>query len=172
MKTIERTVTTSLELERRTTFADGTLPVVSAPFNPNRPRATIQIVDDKENIESPRRTGTGLLSLKRVTSFATKPAQRRARKPKLLVLREEKDRFDAMRHIQQNTAKFKRWYALCASVTAFGLLWCLGAFVFWRCERLTQDMTYFQALYFCYVSLLTIGECTRTLSNTGCAVVC
>ena len=32
-----------------------------------------------------------------------------------------------------------------------------GAIVFWQAEKNTQGMTYFQALYFCYVSLLTIG---------------
>lgn len=43
------------------------------------------------------------------------------------------------------------------SVTAFGLLWCVGAIGFWKAEAKTQGLTYFQALYLCYVSLLTIG---------------
>ena len=38
-----------------------------------------------------------------------------------------------------------------------GLLWCVGAVVFWKAEHYTQNLSYFQALYFCYVSLLTIG---------------
>ena len=38
-----------------------------------------------------------------------------------------------------------------------GLLWCVGAVVFWRVEQESQHLSYFQALYFCYVSLLTIG---------------
>ncbi|EME47336.1 hypothetical protein DOTSEDRAFT_166301 [Dothistroma septosporum NZE10] len=75
----------------------------------------------------------------------------------LLLLREEKDRFDAMRKIQHSTSRFKNWYALFLSVTAFGVLWCVGAVVFWQCEKGVQGMTYFQALYFCYVCLLTIG---------------
>ncbi|KZF23493.1 voltage-gated potassium channel [Xylona heveae TC161] len=78
-------------------------------------------------------------------------------KAKLILLRAEKDRFLAMRNIQRSMARFKRWYALSLSVTAFALLWCLGAVVFWRAEREVQGMTYFKALYFCYVSLLTIG---------------
>jgi potassium channel subfamily K len=81
----------------------------------------------------------------------------KARKPKLLLLREEKDRFDAMRRIQKQTASFKKWSTLCFTIVAFGLMWCLGALVFWLCERHVQDMTYFNALYFCYVCLLTIG---------------
>ena len=38
-----------------------------------------------------------------------------------------------------------------------GLLWCVGAVGFWRAESKSQGLSYFQALYFCYVSLLTIG---------------
>lgn len=38
-----------------------------------------------------------------------------------------------------------------------GLLWCVGAVGFWQAEQKTQSLTYFEALYFCYVSLLTIG---------------
>lgn len=79
------------------------------------------------------------------------------RKPKLILLKEEKDRFEAMRKIEHSTDKFKRWWRLTLSVTAFGILWCIGAVVFWQCEKNVQGMTYFQGLYFCYVSLLTIG---------------
>ena len=62
-----------------------------------------------------------------------------------------------MRSIQHNTTKWKAWYALSLSVTAFGILWCVGALVFWQAEKETQGMSYFEGLYFCYVSLLTIG---------------
>lgn len=79
------------------------------------------------------------------------------RKPKLILLKEEKDRFDAMRRIEHQTDRFRRWWRLALSVVAFGLLWCVGAIVFWQVERHTQGLTYFQSLYFCYVSLLTIG---------------
>jgi potassium channel subfamily K len=84
-------------------------------------------------------------------------ALRSNRKPRLLLLREEKDRFEAMRKIQHNTAKWKRWYALTVSVIAFSTLWCVGAVIFWQAEKKAQDITYFEALYLCYVSLLTIG---------------
>lgn len=76
---------------------------------------------------------------------------------KLLLLKEEKDRFDAMREIQANTHKFEKYWALSMSVMAFGLLWLLGALVFKIVEHREQGLSYFQALYFCYVSLLTIG---------------
>lgn len=62
-----------------------------------------------------------------------------------------------MRDIQQSTNRFKRWYSLSMSVIAFGILWCIGAVVFWQLEKESQGMTYYQALYFCYVCLLTIG---------------
>lgn len=62
-----------------------------------------------------------------------------------------------MRKIQDSTQKWKRWYALTISIIAFGILWCVGAVIFWQAERRSQDITYFEALYLCYVSLLTIG---------------
>lgn len=84
--------------------------------------------------------------------------QRRAdRRQKLLLLKEEKDRFDAMREIQADTKRFRQYYALSMSVLAFGILWCIGALVFMFAERREQNLTYFESLYFCYVSLLTIG---------------
>ena len=76
---------------------------------------------------------------------------------KALIMREEKDRFDQMRKIQHDAGQFKKWYALGISTTMFALLWCVGAVVFWQVEHETQGLSYFEALYFCYVSLLTIG---------------
>jgi len=80
-----------------------------------------------------------------------------SRREKLVLLREEKDRFYAMREIQANTNKFKQYYALSMSVLAFGILWCVGAAVFMEAEKRIQNMSYFESLYFCWVSLLTIG---------------
>lgn len=62
-----------------------------------------------------------------------------------------------MRQIQAETNKFKQYYALSMSILAFGILWCVGAAVFMVAERRIQNMSYFEALYFCWVSLLTIG---------------
>ena len=94
----------------------------------------------------------------RVPVHAMTVAMRRQRpKSKLILMKEEKDRFDAMRKIQHEANKFRKWFALTLSVTAFATLWCVGAVVFWQAEQATQGLSYFQALYFCYVSLLTIG---------------
>ena len=86
-----------------------------------------------------------------------KHVKRAARREKLILLKEEKDRFDAMREIQAHTSRFKQYYALSMSVLAFGILWCVGAVVFMIAEHRLQGLSYFEALYFCYVSLLTIG---------------
>lgn len=86
-------------------------------------------------------------SMRRVTS----------KKSKQILMIEERDRFNTMRKIQTNASTFKRYYALSLSITAFGMLWCLGAMVFYFCEVDTQDLNYFEGLYLCYVSLLTIG---------------
>ncbi|KAL1963072.1 hypothetical protein VTN77DRAFT_8718 [Rasamsonia byssochlamydoides] len=74
-------------------------------------------------------------------------------KSKTLVMREEKDRFDAMRAIQRETLRFRRWTSLTVSLIAYGIVWCCGAAVFSRLESLN----YFDALYFTFCSLLTIG---------------
>ena len=159
VRTIGRTVTTSLELEHRRVFDDSHRPTISGPFAPvDRARTTtIKIADDTEKPKDAddKHTHPPLKGLRKVASLMSSPP--RQRKPKLILLREEKDRFDAMRTIQMNTKKFKNWYALGLSITAFSLLWAVGAVVFWQCEKEVQGMTYFKALYFCYVSLLTIG---------------
>lgn len=155
VRTIGRTVTTSLELEHRRGMLPGERPVISAPI--------LQSLADNEKedheggadrIQFQTPTHRPMQLIRRVT---TMNPRRRSKVPRLILLREEKDRFDAMRKIQRNTTKFKRWYALCMSVIAFGLLWCVGAWVFFVAEKRSQGLTYFQALYFCYVSLLTIG---------------
>ncbi|KAF2842623.1 voltage-gated potassium channel [Patellaria atrata CBS 101060] len=138
VRTFDRTVTNSVDLDRRRIRIDATHhPSISAPVN---------AVDESKAHLKPVRPRRNTL---------TQAARRH--KPRLILLREERDRFNAMRSIEQQTARFKRWSALTVSVIAFGILWCVGAVVFWRSEKETQKMTYFKALYFCYVSLLTIG---------------
>ncbi|KAJ5939350.1 hypothetical protein N7466_002484 [Penicillium verhagenii] len=86
------------------------------------------------------------------------------RRPKLLIMREEKDRFDAMRGIQHETMRFRRWNDLFISIIAYGIVWSCGAAVFWSLE----GWTYFEALYFCFCSLITIGYGDFTpKSNAG-----
>ena len=158
----------------------GQRPSISAPFDAKKRTIAFDPEIDPERGETPNRlehlkgTKSPLSPLKsplsmmsnmgesfrgkRSTTSSVKSLRRvGSRKSKLLILREEKDRFDAMRAIQQSTRRFKQYFALSMSIIAFGLLWCVGAAVFWRVEQSMQGLSYFQALYFCYVSLLTIG---------------
>lgn len=75
------------------------------------------------------------------------------KQPDALVMREEKDRFNAMRAIQSETLRFRRWTSLVFSLIAFAIVWCAGAAVFSALE----GIKYFDALYFAFCSLLTIG---------------
>lgn len=83
--------------------------------------------------------------------------KRRQRRQKLLLLERERDRFDAMREIQDETQRWKQYWALFMAVVAFGILWFLGALVFMLSEERLLGLSYFQMLYFGFVSLLTIG---------------
>ncbi|KAH7084172.1 hypothetical protein FB567DRAFT_76693 [Paraphoma chrysanthemicola] len=147
-KTLKRTVTSSFDLrhlepsERRLIRKRSIgFPRISTPANPRPLRTTIG--------NTVRRAAT--------ISRNIVPDALKINKEPQLILMKEKDRFDAMRQIQADTKKFKKWMALFWSVTTFSILWCVGAVVFWQAEKDTQAMSYFQALYFCYISLLTIG---------------
>lgn len=80
-----------------------------------------------------------------------------------LIMREEKDRFNAMRAIQDETLRYRRWMSLFMSLVAFAIVWCGGAGVFSKLE----DITYFNALYFGFCSLLTIGYGDITPQSNG-----
>ena len=143
---------------RAVTFLDG----------PNRIDGVDNDPDPRRFLKRASRRGPMYRTMRAVTApirvpmhMMTRPMRRMVRaqtnKNKLIIMREEKDRFDAMRKIQKNIRTWKRWWALTMSVIAFSTLWCAGAVVFWQAEQRTQALSYFEALYFCYVSLLTIG---------------
>ncbi|KAI1324148.1 hypothetical protein F5Y16DRAFT_424193 [Xylariaceae sp. FL0255] len=98
-----------------------------------------------------KRTVAGL-SLSQVTSKL-----RTDRRKRLLVLKEEQDRFNAMRQIEDETRRFKQYYTLCVTVLTFVILWAVGAVIFMFTEAETQHLDYFDAFYFCFVTLLTVG---------------
>jgi potassium channel subfamily K, other eukaryote len=84
---------------------------------------------------------------------------------KPLLLREEEDRFNAMREIQTSNQKYKQRWLLMQNVAFFFTYWLLSAVVFWKMET---HFTYFEALYFCFVTLLTIGSSELyPISNGG-----
>lgn len=70
-----------------------------------------------------------------------------------LQLLDDEDRFNAMRSIQKETSRFRRTNALVLKSIAFAVVWFGGAAVFWSVE----SISYFEALYFTFCTLLTIG---------------
>ena len=68
----------------------------------------------------------------------------------------QKREFITMRRVRQLATVQHKWMSLAISLTTWMALWLIGAVVFWRSESYAQ-WSYFQALYFAYVSLLTIG---------------
>jgi potassium channel subfamily K len=143
-RTLGRSVTSLdelKELKERRPLPQGIRPTISAPFDPvNR---SIAFADTSKPKESESSQGPLLTALRRSATIPL-TALRPARKPRLLLLREEKDRFAAMRRIQNTTLKWKKWSGLCLSFIAFAILWCIGALVFWYAERRVQGITYFQ----------------------------
>ncbi|KAJ7472153.1 hypothetical protein FB451DRAFT_1134997 [Mycena latifolia] len=68
----------------------------------------------------------------------------------------KKEEWQVMRAIQRRAETIRKYSALGSSLFAYLLLWFLGAMVFWFSEA-PQGWTYFEALYFSYTSLITIG---------------
>ncbi|EED18628.1 potassium channel, putative [Talaromyces stipitatus ATCC 10500] len=78
-----------------------------------------------------------------------------------------KREFFAMRKVRHLAHTERRWLSLLISATAVGILWFVGALIFQHAEA-TQQWTYFEALYYTYTSLLTIGYGdVYTISNWG-----
>lgn len=78
-----------------------------------------------------------------------------------------KREFFAMRKVRHLAHTEHRWLSLFISGIAVGILWFIGALIFQNSEA-TQQWTYFEALYYTYTSLLTIGYGDiYTISNWG-----
>lgn len=121
VQTIGRSVTSSFELEeRRGQVRHHTRPkhqpTISAPFDLT-PRA---VTFDEEKAHQHDQPKVRIKKSRPVTVYSGIKALKRvgSRRPKLLLLREEKDRFTAMREIQRSTTTFKRYSALAMSVIA------------------------------------------------------
>lgn len=139
IRTLERAVTTSFEAEQRYNgehafLEKGRRPSISTPFNATK--RTVAFDPEEKGDErtskdpfSPRSLTslTSPISTFSLSNLSIRPrsitnsfriGKARARRPKLLILREERDRFNAMRSIQQSTRQFKRYSALMMSVLA------------------------------------------------------
>lgn len=83
-------------------------------------------------------------------------------------VQKRRSEFKLMRRIQDHAASRRKWTSLIISALAWLTLWLVGAAIFWVADRDMQDVTYFDMIYFAYVSLLTIGYGDYTLvSNAG-----
>ncbi|KAJ5153154.1 uncharacterized protein N7482_009632 [Penicillium canariense] len=68
----------------------------------------------------------------------------------------QKREFITMRRVRQLATVQHKWISLTMSMIMWMGLWLIGAVVFWRSEVHLQ-WSYFEALYFAYTTLLTIG---------------
>ena len=76
--------------------------------------------------------------------------------------------FNLMRLIQHEALVRRRWVATLVSTLPWLLLWFLGAFFFVRFEAPYQHWSYFEGIYFTFVSLTTLGYGDLTpVSNGG-----
>ncbi|KAF8073335.1 hypothetical protein FPV67DRAFT_740612 [Lyophyllum atratum] len=65
--------------------------------------------------------------------------------------------FKSMRRIEHKAEIMQQYSALATSFFAYLIVWFGGALVFWYSEAKPQKWRYFEAMYFAYTSLLTIG---------------
>jgi potassium channel subfamily K len=77
-------------------------------------------------------------------------------------MEKERREFNTMRRIQARARSRHRWTLLAISTFALFMLWLLGAAVFWGTENAvhsfqTSPWSYFDAIYFMFISLLTVG---------------
>ncbi|KAK0708210.1 hypothetical protein B0H67DRAFT_495255 [Lasiosphaeris hirsuta] len=78
------------------------------------------------------------------------------------------EEFKLMRKIQEDAARRRRWLAMAVSSSTWLVLWMAGARIFLSFEQPYQPWSYFDAFYFAFVSLTTIGYGDITpISNGG-----
>lgn len=75
----------------------------------------------------------------------------------LAELQRRQKEFMLMRKIQARASTRKRWTELGLSFSTLLVLWLVGAKVFQECEEPYQHWSYFDAFYFCFTGLTTIG---------------
>lgn len=75
----------------------------------------------------------------------------------LAELQRRQKEFMLMRKIQERASTRKRWTELGLSFSTWLVLWLVGAKIFQECEEPYQHWSYFDAFYFCFTGLTTIG---------------
>lgn len=88
-----------------------------------------------------------------------KPLQRGPRTDDVVPgeLQRRRAEFEIMRVIQQRATSRRRWMLLLESACSWLFLMFVGAVIFHKFEQPYQTWTYSDSLYFCYISLMTIG---------------
>ena len=130
-QTIQRTAATDSEYEQLNNYYFGKQslnrrPVISQPFNLEHRSGNVGGGTADE--PSAQHLPTDSSKKRPVVAGLKKLTRVRPRKPKILLMKEEKDRFDAMRKIQHDTHNFKRYSALAMSIIAckfsFNVTYC------------------------------------------------
>ncbi|RYP22443.1 hypothetical protein DL765_001655 [Monosporascus sp. GIB2] len=75
--------------------------------------------------------------------------------------------FQLMRKIQDQASTRRRWTAMAISSTSWLVLWLVGAWIFQAFESPYQGWGYFDAFYFAYTGLTTIGYGDVTPLSNG-----
>ena len=79
-----------------------------------------------------------------------------------------KAEFELMRRVQAKAVSRRQWMAMAVSTGTWAVLWLVGAAIFLACESPYQTFSYFDGVYFCFVSFTTIGYGDVTpVSNAG-----
>lgn len=82
-------------------------------------------------------------------------------------LARRKAEFNLMRLIQHEALVRRRWVATLVSTAPWLVLWLLGAFIFVKFEAPYQHWSYFEGVYFTFVSLTTLGYGEITPTSNG-----
>jgi potassium channel subfamily K len=153
------TVRSSLELQRREIeeqlAAERAMAKQAARGSARSPHASG--TQYQYNMASRRNSLGGDSASPTLTRTNTLQTALKQRHKRIVLLKEEKERFEAMRQIQKKSETWRHWYRLTLTLTIFGIFWCVGAIFFWQAEKTTLGLTYWESIYFCWVSLLSIG---------------
>ncbi|KAL8393667.1 hypothetical protein RB595_003415 [Gaeumannomyces hyphopodioides] len=133
-------------------------------------RRLIQCLADhnEDDILTPVKDEDGEDTVGEQRGGGSSPPPPRSTKTGFSELQRRENEFRLMRRIQKSAAKRRRWVAMALSTSTWIVLWLLGAFIFKHSEEPYQGWTYFDGVYFCFVSLTTIGYGDITpVSNPG-----
>ena len=123
--TVRRTATTDLEYEELKAMAKAKLhrkkpAPISEPLHPAKRTGDLDM--ERAIAPTPDDVHRRMFKVDPMTASLRVLKRVGSRQPKILLMRQEKDRFDAMRKIQDNTHKFKRYSALTMSLIACKIL--------------------------------------------------